>query len=482
MNDTRRSPLVGRGWRTLLLFALSVLAVGGAPVAQAALSTDPQAWLGKAERKAKHGWVYVHVEGGPEARGWQHGYLLASEIRATLRATRVCWEYQSGMAWAWLIEQGKVLLMPKVDVELLAEIDGMVAGLRAAGVATSREELITYNGIIELAGYWWPQRRASLGEAATPAPRQSCSAFIATGRMTKDGGVVLGHNTMFDYPQARANVVLDLLPERGHRILMQINPGWVHSGTDFFLTDAGLVGAETTIGGFDGFDEAGIPEFVRMRRATQDAGSIDEWCEAMKRGNNGGYANAWLLGDVRSGEIARLELGLKHVALEKTRDGYFVGSNVAEDGQILRFETELNELDIRLSSIARRVRWEALMSKHAGAIDARLAQRFEADHYDAYLRKHQPGSRSLCGHFELDAAPWGGWPGAPFYPAGTFDAKVVDARMGRELSFAARWGSACGRPFDAAKFLKAHPQFGWMRDILESRPSEPWTTFRAGER
>ena len=37
----------------------------------------------------------------------------------------------------------------------------------------------------------------------------------------------------------------------------------------------------------------------------------------MKRGNNGGYANAWLLGDIDTNEIARLELGLKHVALEK---------------------------------------------------------------------------------------------------------------------------------------------------------------------
>jgi hypothetical protein len=33
-----------------------------------------------------------------------------------------------------------------------------------------------------------------------------------------------------------------------------------------------------------------------MRRATQDASTIDEWCQIMKKGNNGGYANAWLLG------------------------------------------------------------------------------------------------------------------------------------------------------------------------------------------
>jgi hypothetical protein len=50
------------------------------------------------------------------------------------------------------------------------------------------------------------------------------------------------------------------------------------------------------------------------------------------------------------------------------------------------------------------------------------------------------------------------------------------------MSFSARWGSACGTAFDAVKFLKAHPQFDWMKDILVSRPSEPWTDFSAGEK
>jgi hypothetical protein len=75
-----------------------------------------------------------------------------------------------------------------------------------------------------------------------------------------------------------------------------------------------------------------------MRRAMQDAGNIDEWCEIMKKGNNGGYANAWLLGDVNTHEIARLELGLMHVGFERTRDGFFTGSNVAENLKILRRE------------------------------------------------------------------------------------------------------------------------------------------------
>src|SRR4029077_16901923 len=150
------------------------------------------------------------------------------------------------------------------------------------------------------------------------------SSFIATGSWTKDGNIVLGHNTMMSYESAFPNVIQDLVSSRCHPILWQTNPGWIHSGTDFFITDAGIVGSETTIGGFEGFETNGIPEFVRMRRATQDAASLDAWSAIMKHGNNGGYANAWLLGDINTKEIARLELGLKHIGYEKKRDGYFL--------------------------------------------------------------------------------------------------------------------------------------------------------------
>jgi hypothetical protein len=262
---------------------------------------------------------------------------------------------------------------------------------------------------------------------------------------------------------------------------MQTVPGWIHSGTDFFVTNAGLVGAETTIGKFEGFDRKGVPEFARMRRATQDADSIDEWCAIMKRGNNGGYANAWLLGNANTGEIARLELGLKYVGFDKKRDGYFIGSNVAEDLKILRFETDAHETDIRESSVARRVRWKQLMAQHAGRIDVEAAKRFEADHFDPYLGEDHPGERSLCGHWEMEARPIQQWPTVPNDAWGTLDAKVVDSKMAKRMSFAARWGSACGTPFDAAKFLLDHPQFEWMKEVLQSRPSEPWADFASGE-
>jgi hypothetical protein len=327
---------------------------------------------------------------------------------------------------------------------------------------------------------WFQSVKDSLKINSPETVSQSCSSFIATGSMTSDGGIVLGHNTHDEYFTASCNLILDIVPEKGHHILMQAFVGFIHSGSDFFVTDAGLVGSETTIVDFVPFDEKGSPEFSRMRTATQYASSIDEWCTIMKKDNNGGYANSWLLGDVNTNEIARLELGLKYVGFEKKKNGFFTGSNVPEDLRILRFETKRSETDIRFSSVARRVRWNTLMKQYAGKINIELAEKFEADHFDTYLNKELPDCRTLCQHCDLDKELSG--PYLPFTPEGALDGKVIDSKMSKQMSFVARWGSSCGKAFDAKKFLQEHPQFNWMAEILKSRPSQPWTIFHAGEK
>jgi hypothetical protein len=440
------------------------------------LTSDQRLWISHAHRQDRDGWIYLHITGHPREMGFQHGYLLAREIDASLRAARKNWEYDSGMEWSWLVEHGAEMFIPRIDSSSMAELDGIVEGLAAAGVQSNRAEMITYNGIIELDGYWWPKMKDSLHLRSADRPKESCSSFIVTGDLTPDGGIVLGHNTMTSYGDADCNIILDILPTTGHRILMQGTPGWIHSGTDFFITDGGLVGSETTIGGFSGFDEHGIPEFVRMRRATQLASSIDEWCAIMRDGNNGGYANAWLIGDVKTNEIARLELGLRYIGFERTKNGYYVGSNVAENLKILRLETNARETDIRTSDVARRVRWKQLMKQYRGKVTVDLAKTFEGDHYDTYLREERLGSRSLCAHWEYDSTDPGE---APFNPSGTVDAKVVDSKMAKRMAFAARWGSGCGTAFNADEFLEEHPQFEWMKEVLRSRASYPWTEFEA---
>ena len=45
----------------------------------------------------------------------------------------------------------------------------------------------------------------------------------------------------------QTNVMLDIQPASGHRMLMQSYPGGIESGTDWYQNDAGVVLTETTI-------------------------------------------------------------------------------------------------------------------------------------------------------------------------------------------------------------------------------------------
>jgi hypothetical protein len=148
--------------------------------------------------------------------------------------------------------------------------------------------------------------------------------------------------------------------------------------------------------------------------------------------------------------------------------------------KLLRFETKTDETNIKNSSVARRVRWKQLMKENTGKINLELAKAFEADHYDTYLKMNNPSGRTLCGHDELDPRYSSG--GEPYSPGGSLDGKVLDAKMAKQMSFLARWGSSCGMAFDAKKYLEAHPQFEWMTGLLKDRPSQPWVEFKAGEK
>jgi hypothetical protein len=254
----------------------------------------------------------------------------------------------------------------------------------------------------------------------------------------------------------------------------------IYSTTDFFVTDAGLVGTETTIGGFNGYAEKGVPVFVRARRAMQYAETIDDWVRLVAERNNGAYANSWLLGDIDTGEIARFELGLKHQRLDRKRDGWYGGSNVAEDPAILRLETDASYDDVRTPEVARRVRWEKLLKENSGRIDVALGQKMLADHFDTYTGRDKPSCRTLCGHaWEDDGSVPGGW--GAFPPGGAYDGKVIDTALAKRMSFVGRWGVTCGAPFKADAFLAAHPQYEWLRGRLRDMPSRPWVELPGGK-
>jgi hypothetical protein len=432
-------------------------------------------------RVDKNGWISIHLEGAPEVIGYQHGYHLADEIIDLRGAMAMLNQKTTGRTWDFYRNESERIFWPNVPEEYRKEIDGIVLGVNAklGEEKIDRKDIIAMNSILEMSWYYvpWLDSRNN-PRPPDPTPPGHCSAIAATGTWTRDGKIVMAHNNWVEYVIGqRWNIILDIIPEKGNRIVMDALPGFIHSGDDFYINSAGIIVTETTITQYKGFDTTGIAEFVRARKAIQYSSSIDEWVAIMKEKNNGGYANDWLIGDNKTGEIARLELGLKNQFLEKTTDGYFVGANFPVNEKLIKEETTYDVSKLITSPNARKLRWDEIMKENRGKIDVQAAMKFMGDHFDTWRKKDEPSGRTLCGHIDTDVigAPDMGWPA--FTPAGAVQAKATDGNLAREMKLWAIIGHPCGDPFIAGKFLTAHPEFSYQQQFLRDMPGEVWTLF-----
>ena len=451
---------------TLLLMLMALTVLLGKPKA------DPRMHNAGREPE-RNGWIPVHLEGTPAEIGYQHGYLLAPEIQDNFKAISVEMMHDEKKEWGFFRNAAREVFWPHVEQEYREELQGIADGQKAHGGKLDLWDIVALNAWLELPYY------TKTLEHKTGGAADHCSAFAATGSYTKDGRIVIAHNNWTSYSSGeRWNVVFDIAPTSGYRIVMDGMPGLIHSGDDFGLNSAGIVITETTISEFSGFDPHGVPEFVRARKAMQYSASIDDFARIMKEGNNGGYANNWLVADRKNNEIADLELGLKNVTLQRTTDGFFVGSNFPVDPKLMREETKFDANDRSRSENARHQRWLTLMDRNKGKIDIAAGERFLADHFDTYENKEEASERTLCGHIELSPRGMPTWQG-PYAPVGAVQNKITDAAGAEKLTFFAALGHACGRDFKAAPHLAKHPEYAWYKPILHDMDARPWTEFKA---
>jgi hypothetical protein len=373
---------------------------GAAETLPADFQPDPRAVqrYGPAYRYPQAGWIVLHIEGEPYERGVQHGRLLAPEIKAQIQCLA---ERQSpkSPADAWKAVRTLVnsLFLRRYDKEYLEEMKGIADGATAAGARFDGRN-IDVTDIVAI-NAWAELMTLDEGLAAEPtgleclrciegarAPVQPkperCSAFAAVGPATADGKIVFGHITMYLlYESSFFNVWLDVKSAKGHRVLMQGYPGAIQSGLDYYMNDAGILCAETTIAQTR-FDATGLAEASRIRKALQYADSIDKAVEILKEQNNGLYTNEWMLADVKTNEIAMFELGTHKSKLYRSSkkewfggtEGFYWGCNNTKDLEV-RLETVDDAAAGRPQSAVfhptdRDRKWLELYDKYKGKIDA----------------------------------------------------------------------------------------------------------------
>jgi hypothetical protein len=445
----------------------------------------------------KDGWIYMSVHGTPKERGYAIGFLGAEEFKEIQKTLEFNCMEEMGYSWKdFFVPKAAELYNEKIKKdfpEFYEEMEGITEGCVAGGTPTSLDEIIAWNNSISLLEYWFPNMGASVTEnkhtRGEGGSADRCSGFIACGDYTQGGTIVMAHNSFCPFLDGQYyNVMLDINPDKynrkeGVRILLQTNPCWIWSGSDVFVTGAGIMGTETTIGGFSKF-ENNAPISCRIRNAMQYGKTLEDYETMLLKDNSGDYANSWLFGDTNTGKIMRIELGLKYHKTEIKDNGYFIGCNVAFDPEVRNLECgNTGYCDIRRHQGSRQVRLPDLMEKNKGKITVDIGKEIIADHYDVYLNKENPCSRTVCSHLELDPREYMSDHSRPkpFQPRGAVDGAVTDSELTKKMSVWMRWGSSCGTAFDKTAFCDKHRQWKHMEPYLRDRPSQPWALFSATE-
>jgi hypothetical protein len=429
----------------------------------------------------KNGWKYISLQGEPKDRGYEYGIFCADDFKEIQKMLKFFILETYGVEWLDLVEKIATDfkdLTKDEFTEFYEEMEGIVDGCIKGGCDTNIDEMIAWNFYFSIS-YWYSTISESrVGKEGGAKDR--CSAFMAVGDWTADGKIVCAHNSFCDYIDGQyLNYIVDIKPTKGHRFIMQTSPCWIWSGSDFFVTSAGIIGTETTIGGFLPYEKK-FPIGYRIRKAMQYGDTLDDYCKILLEGNSGDYANSWLFGDTNNNEILRIELGLKYHNIEKTKNGFFIGFNSVYDERIRNHEVDNSGFyDIRRHQGARLVRLSDLMDEHKGKINLEVAKAIISDHYDVYLKKDNPCSRTVCSHYDLDDRAFMSQPGRPkpFAPHGAVDGIVCDTTLAKKMGILCRFGNSCGTPFDNEKYGKEHRQYYKFIPYMKDRPKQPWTEF-----
>ena len=358
--------------------------------------------FGPAYRYPNGGWIFLHIEGEPYERGYQHGYLLSNEIVGYIERGSAELGNKSKKDWERSRITANALFLRGFDEEILQEMKGIAEGAAAAEARWDDRpvdllDIVTINTVTELSlvqsalrntptgleglGFKTPPYYDKKRDSGQGVPvTERCSAFAATGSATADGKLVIGHITWWPLTLAgQTNVMLDIKPTKGHRFMMQTYPGGIQSGTDWYQNDAGVVLTETTIDQSP-FNVGGTPVAYRARRAIQYGEDIDHVINELKTRNNGLYTNEWIIGDSRSNEIAMLELGTYKTRLFRSSkndwfggtDGFYWGCNNAKDLSVrLEYAPDPNGRPDSLPFVPapRDVAWQKIYREWKGRID-----------------------------------------------------------------------------------------------------------------
>ncbi len=338
--------------------------------------------FGRATLERRGGLNVLKLCGSHYEMGYQHGVLLADEIR---RGTLLFYarpadnfapfKHMNALArrllsiyFDWSIYRPLLKASPK---QYLAEIKGLAdgSGLRFAEVFRGNMLSDLNMNLIKVL------EKKALKQAA----QAGCTSFAAFGRATSDGRLIMGRNT--DYTGAglweKYQTVVFYEPDDGYRFVSVSSAGLVKCNS--CMNEKGLcLGAHflflnDTIA--DGVSFTFL-EIEIMKKASSVAEAL-----AIVANNRRAGAFAFLVSDGKSNEAVVIEASAGNVGVRRPEDSVIWETNMATTERIKPVDVLLRN-NIGKNPIARFERMRMLLNEHKGQITPQVAAQFMGDHMD----------------------------------------------------------------------------------------------------
>ena len=455
-----------------------------------------------------NGWIYLYIKGEPYERGYQHGYLLAPEIvdmitrwsnvihnspvlkNVNIDPDSAKYQKISDVWWNFIRSRAKRVFWDRFPEEYKQEINGIADGVKDRGikfhgrdvdyldVLASNEmyELMTridnptksfhplknlYGALKDLVPMSLGSEESFVGSFIRAPPAHHCNGFIAAGDCTTDGQIVVSQSVLcggwwFPYyiPQ-RWNVIIDIDPSDGYRFMMASAPGYIWSDENYYQNDQGVVFLDTTcIQGL--WRDGGYPMAIRTRMAAQYSSSIDDVLKYLIYKNDGIWTAVYLIGDTKTGEIARLDLGLYKYEVWRTFNGFYWTAN---------------------NAMSKAVRAESYGLGFKGGVLRVISNILKIPtYYEYHTRKYYPAPRDLkfeelgnrlYGEIDVEVLKNTIMHAYPIGNPRSVDVKVSNTHMIENMSLWVFFGNNRGHVWDMSDFKKNLagvvdvPPMGW---------------------
>ncbi len=354
--------------------------------------------FGDAFRKSDQGNIVIHLHGSPYEMGYQQGLLLKEEIIngtvfkfADPIANSRSYESKNALIkWAMLkFLEFKVYapIEESTPIEYLQEIAGIADGAGIPYEVAFRGSFLSDMTMNMLPGMI-KEKLAELGL------KLECSDFVVTGKVSKDGSLLVGRNT--DYGGqglwGKNQVIVYYHPSSGNRYVKVSTAGLLKCNSA--MNEKGI-----TVGGhfmgFEGAKPAGYSFTILENEIMRKASTLDEALSIIKSAPRSGSFSL-MLSDGNSEEAAVVEAAGDHIGIRKMKNDSIVLTNYATTDEMKKYDLMARYNLVMRDMRGRYLRLEQLIEENSGKITPEMAATFLGDHIDINTGEERTTGITVC--------------------------------------------------------------------------------------